>query len=93
MSEWSSARARRVLAARVPSMGVTWRWKSSGEAWSGRPQANRKVLTVREALKEAGSETTSRRTGTGSEATPTRASGRVTAKSAEAIVAASGGEQ
>ena len=53
---------------------VLWGTRSQG------PRANRKVPTVREALKEAGNEAASRRTGTGYEARPTRASGHVTAK-------------
>jgi len=48
--------------------------------WSQGPRANRKAPTAREALKEAGSEAASRRTGTGYEAGPIRASGQATAK-------------
>jgi len=53
---------------------VLWGTRSQG------PRANRKAPTAREALKEAGSEAAGRRTGTGYEAMPTRASGQVTAK-------------
>src|SRR6266542_3032403 len=49
-------------------------------SWSQRPRANRKAPTARGALKEAGSEAASRRTETGYEAKPPRASGHVTAK-------------
>lgn len=49
-------------------------------SWSQRPQANRKASAREGALKEAGSETASRRTETGYEAAPTRASGQTTAK-------------
>ena len=49
-------------------------------SWPQQPRANRKVTTARLELKEAGSETASRRTGTGYQATPSRASGHVTAK-------------
>ncbi len=53
---------------------VLWGTRSQG------PRANRKATVVRPALKEAGSEAASRRTGTGYEAVPTRASGQRTAK-------------
>src|SRR6266545_5399072 len=53
---------------------VLWGTRSQG------PRANRKALTAREALKEAGNETASRRIETGYEAAPTRASGQLTAK-------------
>lgn len=53
---------------------VLWGTRSQG------PRANRKVPTVRGAPKEAGSEAASRRTETGYEAVPTRASGQRTAK-------------
>jgi hypothetical protein len=43
-------------------------------------QGNRKGVTVRERLKEAGNEPAGRRTEIGYEATPSRASGQVTAK-------------
>lgn len=49
-------------------------------SWSQRPRANRKVPTARKALKEAGSESASRRTGTGYEAWRAGASGQGTAK-------------
>ena len=53
---------------------VLWGTRSQGS------RANRKATAARPALKEAGSEAASRRTGTGYEAEPTRASGHVTAK-------------
>jgi len=53
---------------------VLWGTRSQG------PRANRKAPTARGAPKEAGSEAASRRTGTGYEAAPARASGQRTAK-------------
>ena len=70
----------------VPSMSTTWRCKSSGEAGRSDPEqtARRRSvarrLATRPALKEAGSEAASRRTETGYEASPGRASGPMTAK-------------
>ena len=62
-----------------PAWALTWRWKSSGDLVTG-TQGNRKVPTVRGALKEAGNETAGRRTETGYQAMPIRASGQMTAK-------------
>jgi len=53
---------------------VLWGTRSRG------PRANRKAPTARKAPKEAGSEAASRRTETGYEALPIRASGQTTAK-------------
>lgn len=45
-------------------------------SWSQRPRANRKVPTVRGALREAGSDLTRRRAETGYEAAPIKVRGK-----------------
>ena len=62
-----------------PAWALTWRCKSSENLVTG-TQGNRKGVTARERLEEAGNEPTGRRTETGYQATPSRASGQVTAK-------------
>jgi hypothetical protein len=62
-----------------PACSQPWRCKSSDKQVAS-SRANRKVPTVREALKEAASEGAGRRTGTGYEATPIGTSGPRTAK-------------
>jgi len=63
----------------VPSTGVDRRWKSSRKQVEA-TDTNRKVTLARVALKEAGSEPASRRTGSGYEAEQPWASGQWTAK-------------
>jgi hypothetical protein len=58
---------------------LTRRCKSSGDLVA-RTQGNRKAEAARPTLKEAGNVPVRRRTGTGYEARPTRASGQETAK-------------
>ena len=64
----------------VPSMGKTRRCKSSGEAGRSDLERPARCRAVRPELKEAVSESASRRTETGYKAQPTGASGPVTAK-------------
>jgi hypothetical protein len=62
-----------------PAWASTWRWKSSRELVTA-SEVNRRASGREDGVKEAGSEAAGRRTGTGYEALPSRASGPMTAK-------------
>jgi hypothetical protein len=62
-----------------PAWASTWRWKPSRELVTA-SEANRRASDREDGVKEAGSEAAGRRTETGYEAEPSRASGQETAK-------------
>ncbi len=64
----------------VPSMGTTWRCKSSGELGRRDPERTARRPTARSSLKASGSETASRRTGTGYRRRLGRREGQMAAK-------------
>ena len=62
-----------------PAWASTWRWKSFRELVTA-SEANRRASDREAGVKEAGSEAAGRRTGTGYEAEPSRASEQMIAK-------------
>src|SRR5262249_15854115 len=62
-----------------PAWALTWRWESSPELITA-SEANRRASDREDGVKEAGNEAAGRRTGTGYEAEPSRASGPGAAK-------------
>jgi hypothetical protein len=62
-----------------PAWASTWRWESSRELVTA-SEVNRRALGREDGVKEAGSEAAGRRTETGYEAAPSRASGLAFAK-------------
>jgi len=73
---WGNPRPYREVR---PAWASTWRWKSSRKLITA-SEASRRASIREDGVKEAGREAAGRRTGTGYEAAPSRASGLASAK-------------